>query len=58
MRIKLDENLPAELAEDLRHLGHLVDTVTDEGLGQSELIESLVASVTDLAAAQQVAETS
>jgi len=32
MRIKLDENLPAELADDLRRLGHLVDTVADEGL--------------------------
>jgi predicted nuclease of predicted toxin-antitoxin system len=32
MRVKLDENLPDELAEDLRHLGHVVDTVTDEGL--------------------------
>ena len=32
MRIKLDENLPAELADDLRGLGHLVDTVADEGL--------------------------
>jgi predicted nuclease of predicted toxin-antitoxin system len=32
MRIKLDENLPAELADDLRRLGHLVDTVGDEGL--------------------------
>lgn len=32
MRIKLDENLPAELADDLRRLGHLVDTVADEEL--------------------------
>jgi predicted nuclease of predicted toxin-antitoxin system len=32
MRVKLDENLPAELADDLRHLGHVVDTVADEGL--------------------------
>jgi hypothetical protein len=32
MRIKLDENLPAELANDLRRLGHVVDSVTDEGL--------------------------
>lgn len=31
MRIKLDENLPDELADDLRRLGHLVDTVADEG---------------------------
>lgn len=32
MRLKLDENLPAELADDLRRLGHLVDTVANEGL--------------------------
>ena len=32
MRIKLDENLPVELADDLRSLGHLVDTVADEGV--------------------------
>ncbi len=32
MRIKLDENLPVELADDLRQLGHAVDTVADEGL--------------------------
>jgi len=31
MCIKLDENLPAELADDLRRLGHLVDTVAGEG---------------------------
>jgi predicted nuclease of predicted toxin-antitoxin system len=39
MRIKLDENLPGELAKDLRRLGHLVDTVADEGLeGQPDPI--------------------
>lgn len=32
MKIKLDENMPVELTEDLRHLGHDVDTVCDEGL--------------------------
>ncbi|MBS1828206.1 MAG: DUF5615 family PIN-like protein [Acidobacteria bacterium] len=32
MKIKLDENLPAELAEDLSQLGHDADTVADEGL--------------------------
>jgi len=32
MHIKLDENLPAELADDLRALGHEVDTVVAEGL--------------------------
>lgn len=31
MQIKLDENLPADLAEILIELGHDVDTVPDEG---------------------------
>ncbi|MFN7937448.1 MAG: DUF5615 family PIN-like protein [Bryobacteraceae bacterium] len=32
MRIKLDENLPLELANDLKRLGHDTDTVASEGL--------------------------
>ena len=32
MKFKIDENLPAELAEQLRHLGEDADTVVDEGL--------------------------
>lgn len=32
MNIKLDENLPAELARNLKELGHEVHTVQDEGL--------------------------
>lgn len=32
MRIKLDENLPASLAERLNELGHDADTAGDEGL--------------------------
>ena len=32
MKFKLDENLPAELANDLRALGHQSDTVFEEGL--------------------------
>lgn len=32
VRIKLDENMPAELALDLRRLGHDVHTVRDEAL--------------------------
>jgi predicted nuclease of predicted toxin-antitoxin system len=32
MRIKLDENLPASLAADLRESGHDVETVPGEGL--------------------------
>ncbi|MFH0980032.1 MAG: DUF5615 family PIN-like protein [Planctomycetota bacterium] len=37
MRIKLDENLPACLAEQLARFGHDVDTVPQEGLkGQTD----------------------
>jgi predicted nuclease of predicted toxin-antitoxin system len=32
VKFKLDENLPIELATDLRELGHDADTVHDEGL--------------------------
>ena len=32
MNFKLDENLPAEVAADLRALGHGAETVCDEGL--------------------------
>jgi predicted nuclease of predicted toxin-antitoxin system len=32
VKFKLDENLPVELTEDLRSLGHDADTVADEGL--------------------------
>lgn len=32
MRFKLDENLPVELAAELRAMGHDTDTVADEGL--------------------------
>ena len=32
MRIKLDENLPLRLAGILLHLGHVVDTIPQEGL--------------------------
>ncbi len=32
MKIKLDENLPARLVPVLVALGHVVDTVTDEGM--------------------------
>lgn len=35
MRIKLDENLPATLAEELRKLGYDTHTVHDEGLAGS-----------------------
>ena len=36
MNFKLDENLPVELAHDLRRLGHKADTVMDEGLCGAE----------------------
>jgi len=32
MKIKLDENLPAALAQALRGFGHDTDTVPEEGL--------------------------
>ena len=32
MKLKLDENLPAQLADSLRSQGHDVDTVLDENL--------------------------
>jgi predicted nuclease of predicted toxin-antitoxin system len=32
VRFKLDENLPVELATELRAMGHDTDTVVDEGL--------------------------
>lgn len=32
MKFKIDENLPGELAADLRNSGHEADTVFDEGL--------------------------
>ena len=32
MRVKLDENLPVELASELRAMGARCDTVADEGL--------------------------
>lgn len=38
MRIKLDENIPASLADHLSGLGHDVDTVMTEGLtGRTDL---------------------
>ena len=32
MKFKIEENLPLEVAADLRNLGHDADTVLDEGL--------------------------
>jgi len=36
MNVKLDENLPAELADILRSMGHDADTVHSEGLAGSK----------------------
>lgn len=33
MKIKLDENMPAEIAAELREAGHDAETVPEEGLG-------------------------
>ncbi len=33
MKVKLDENIPVRLADELLPLGHDVDTVGSEGLG-------------------------
>jgi hypothetical protein len=35
MRFKLDENLPTEILEDLRVMGHNAESVVGEGLGGS-----------------------
>jgi predicted nuclease of predicted toxin-antitoxin system len=32
MKVKIDENLPAEIAADLRALGHDAMTVVDQGM--------------------------
>jgi predicted nuclease of predicted toxin-antitoxin system len=32
MKFKVDENLPAELLDDLRVAGHEAETTSDEGL--------------------------
>ena len=32
MKVKIDENLPAEIADDLRALGHDAMTVVDQGM--------------------------
>ena len=36
MKFKIDENLPSEVAADLRNLGHEADTVFDESLVGAE----------------------
>jgi len=36
LKIKLDENIPTDAAEDLQRLGHDVHTVFDEGLSAAD----------------------
>jgi predicted nuclease of predicted toxin-antitoxin system len=36
MKFKVDENLPQEIAGDLVRLGHVADTVNDEGLAGAD----------------------
>jgi predicted nuclease of predicted toxin-antitoxin system len=36
MKFKIDENLPDEIARDLRAVGHEADTVHDEGLAGAD----------------------
>jgi hypothetical protein len=46
--VKLDENLPAELAPELRAMGHDTDTVADGGLcGEADpaVVEPLPLSI-------------
>ena len=36
MKLKIDENLPAEIAEDLRALGHDATTVVEQGMAGTD----------------------
>jgi uncharacterized protein with PIN domain len=48
VRFKLDENLPVELAPELRAMGHDTDTVADQGLcGEADPVVVEAASVAD-----------
>jgi predicted nuclease of predicted toxin-antitoxin system len=48
VRFKLDENLPVELAAELRAMGYDVDTVADEGLcGEADPAVVEAASIAD-----------
>jgi predicted nuclease of predicted toxin-antitoxin system len=47
VKFKLDENLPVELADDLRHLGYDADTVADErmcGWGDADVLSAAFAA--------------
>jgi predicted nuclease of predicted toxin-antitoxin system len=45
MRLKLDENLPSDLADNLSSRGHDVDTVADEGLSGEDDPTVLTAAI-------------
>ena len=47
MRLKLDENLPADARLEAATLGHDVDTVLDEALGGASDPEVLAAAIRD-----------
>jgi len=47
MNVKLDENMPASLADALRALGHDVETVPGEGLAGAPDVEVLHAAWTE-----------
>ena len=47
MRFKVDENLPAEVAESLRASGHVADTVEDEGFPGAPDEKVVAASAAD-----------
>jgi predicted nuclease of predicted toxin-antitoxin system len=47
MKIKLDENMPGDLAALLRKAGHDVDTVHDEGLSGSDDVRIMSAATSE-----------
>ena len=50
MKFKIDENLPAEIADDLKAAGHDADTVGDQGLAGAadQLVRSGAIRWTDI----------
>jgi len=47
MKFKIDENLPDEVAEQLRKLGHEAGTVTEEDLARAPDTEIVAAATTE-----------
>jgi predicted nuclease of predicted toxin-antitoxin system len=47
VRFKVDENLPAEIAEALRASGYAADTVGEEGLSGSSDLDVVAAAASD-----------